>query len=373
MSETKFFTDFPDPKAYEKRMILEKKQARTIQEERDRLEGEKTVPQTTMFYFYPHSCNSNCNSKCADEKRDLRERIYITDETKRQSLQVEFKDTLYDVQVPETKNVADIIKVLLSLVGETIPEPKLLLGDTRLCQHDQFIPYRRCFSLFLRLRGGGYSSHHLKCLDPLERLDVQYLHGARESYHVIPETWTQVSKPELPKRSTYNFVLLPPYSKRIEQAIQKYTGQDFFALNLRLNLLNKVAPHDSEFFCDLMQVCLGSYQMGLPQVVYRYTHLTDDERDFYRARVGSLILYKQFLSTSTCSTATKHLGPHRFKIVLKPGHRNGAFYIGKSSEYPAELEVLLCAYSLFRIVHVTETEIIMEYNDYYEFLAKKKE
>jgi len=143
-----------------------------------------------------------------------------------------------------------------------------------------------------------------------------------------------------------------------------YTGDNhFMSLNLHLNLLNKAS--NAVLFNDLMTVTLGAFQKGLPDLLYRYANLSDNEWKSYNAKVGKKIVLKQFVSTST-KQLTK-FGSCCFEIKLLKGSRNGAFIIGKMSQYPGENEILLCAYSVYKITGIKDKTISMDYCDYYQY------
>lgn len=362
MDNKSFMNTLPECDLYYDRISRHLEQQRKIKSESDAQEGERLVPKYTAVVL----CNFNTTAK---------ETYLLQDGTKTtQSLSIEFENKIFQVNFPLSGilSMEKILDNLRTVIGfekfNKITSPKLYLAEKKLQDSNYFILQRLWLTLNLRLRGGGYTHKQLKGLDQKEQLDIAMLHGKKKIYHVIPDIWCAELLEELPRRSIYHFVLQTPYPTRSVQAIKKYTGQDEYLLfNMRLNLLNKVVDNDKDFFSNLMEVCLGSFQTDLPDVVYRYCNLTKKEYLFYQQNIHKIILYRQFLSTSTCNNATKELGSSRFVILLKKGRRHGAFYVGASSQFPNEKEVLLCAYSLYTIISVTSSEIILEYADYYEY------
>jgi len=144
--------------------------------------------------------------------------------------------------------------------------------------------------------GGGYPEHILYgILDTATKKKIFDLYGKRDVYDVIPDgpTLSQC----YPKLAVYHLVVDLKKRPDLTDVLYDYTtNKNFFKLNVKLNLLNQV--DDKEYFDKLMLACLGSYQLNLPDVCYRFCNLDYNEYSFYEKNCGSYVIFKSFTSTS---------------------------------------------------------------------------
>ena len=134
-------------------------------------------------------------------------------------------------------------------------------------------------------------------------------------------------------------------------ACQRYTGQDFWALNLCLNLLSY--PNDFGLMYGLLLLCLQTTIIKPPPKVFRFCNLNVDESRFYLSHVGKTIFNTGFLSTSR--KQIKDFGNTKFEIDISNSHLKGCCDISPFSVYKDEEEILLCCYSEFVITSVDKS------------------
>ncbi|MBF4337355.1 ADP-ribosyltransferase domain-containing protein [Vibrio anguillarum] len=125
-------------------------------------------------------------------------------------------------------------------------------------------------------------------------------------------------------------------------AIRNYTSRRFLDINSGIR-----NDEDDPKHVRAVKVLLEALE-GLDvyegQYVVRWTNLSDELLEKIKV-VGTVIFEKGFTSTSANEDFELH-PPKEYKIVIR--HYNGK-YIGGFSEFPHEEEVLIPAFSFFRV------------------------
>ena len=107
----------------------------------------------------------------------------------------------------------------------------------------------------------------------------------------------------------------------------------------------------------------------------RMTSFSDEELAFYKDNEGETVCMPSFMSTSSKEMAA--FGTVRIVVQLTKGKRRGAMLIEDYSKYKTEAEILLSAFSFYKIISVDLTsnprEIRMAYLDaIHHYRAEKK-